>query len=560
VIGDLRKWRDPTPDALRILIVQGTVAAVALTWSLHFISFLDVKEAALWVGVVLLWVANTFAGIDSRPGFHALFPCWATLAVVVVVGYVSAPVPVFVASEVLRLLPILLMATLSFDLVQRPENQSRIISAVVCAGFIAALLALFQAAGALPTLFPAFVHYDQEMYSVFGNEGLLAGFIAIALTLLSGTTSGATGRRRACQFAIAGTLVATLLLTESRGGLAAALAGLGGLAILGVLSIRGAMLILCGLALIGAGLHLSLGLAPWEKWLELFSVGDTGGNLRRWVLAASTRLAAENPVLGCGLGHYAYAIPIWLGVGAPAGGVGANTLTTYHAHLDLLEWICETGVVGLLGAGWIASRLRFRSATALCGLVAALVFSMSHPAMYSAPHALAAFLLYVMSVKTSPAQPVPRSWRYPVPARALLCFVLVFGGSVAFVAMDLYPSFLLRQAEDRHLAGATASDEYLRAIGAWGFHPEAHEGYGIYAYEQGEFRLALEQFEQARQGLDTGRIHQLLAMASIRLGDRAGACHWYTQCAKRWPWDMHIQARLREYCGTGAGSGPGEGQ
>ena len=561
MIRHLRGGRHWSPDSIRVWILQWTIVAASLAWSLHFISFLEVKEAALWAGVALLCIASAATGRDSLPGFRALIPCWVTLVVVVTLGYFLAPVPTFALGEGLRILPLLLLATLSFDLLQRSEYRARILRAIVCAACCAALLALLQAGGALPAFFPSFAHYDQDMYSVFGNEGLLAGFLAMALAVLPGTINRPVNAWcRALLFALAGTLVATLLLTESRGGLASASAGLGGLVLLRVFPVRTLAVVLTGVTLLVAVLYFTLGLAPWEKWLDLFSAGDTGGNLRRWIVGASARLAAEHPLLGCGLGNYVYAIPIWLGASAPPDGAGANTLTTYHAHLDLLEWICETGFVGLLGVVWSAFRLRVRDAAALCGLAVAFLFSLAHPAFYSAPHALAALLLYGMNVHAPSATANPAFPRYVARGLTVVPLVLIVGGIAAFIGTQLYPSFLLRRAEDRHLAGAVASEEYERAIGAWGFHPEAHESYGIYAYERGDFALALEQFDRARRGLDTGRIHQLLAMASVRLDDQEGACHWYGQCALRWPWDHSIQALQQEYCGSGEESGIRHGQ
>lgn len=561
MIDRLREWRPPSPDAIRIAILQWTILGVTLAWSLHFVSFLDVKEAILWAGVVALCIANSFAATDTLPGFRALAPCWATLAVVVALGYFFAPVPAFTLSEGLRLLPLLLLVTLSFDLLQQSEHRARIVRAIVGAACCAAVLALLQVGGALPGLFPSFAHYDQDMYSVFGNEGLLAGFLALALAVLPGTVNGATRtRHRGLCIAIIGTLVATLLLTESRGGLASASAGLCGLLLLRVVSARTLGLVLIGVALLVPALYFTLGLAPWEKWLALFSVGDTGGNFRRWVVVASGRLAAEDPVFGCGLGNYGYAIPSWLGASAPPGGLGANGLTTHHAHLDLLEWFCETGFVGLVGAVWMIARLRVRYPVALCGLAALFIFSLAHPAIYSAPHALAALLLYAMNVDGPSVIAAPTFHRYISRAIVVLSWAILVGGGVAFVATQLYPSYLLRRAEDRHLAGETALADYVRATGAWGFHPEAHESYGIYAYERGDFALALDQFHRARRGLDTGRIHQLLAMASARVDDRAGACRWYTLCVERWPWDHSIQALQRAYCGNGENSGARHGQ
>lgn len=549
-----RDGRVAYADAFRVRVLQCTVAAVTLSWSLNFVSFLEVKEAALWAGVVLLWIANTVAGRGHLAGLRALAPCWITLAGVVFLGCCVAPVPAFALYEGLRVLPLLLLATFSFDLLQHPVHRVQVLRAICGAGVCAALLALLQGAGGLPGIFPRFAYYDQNLYSVFGNEGLLAGFLAIGLACLPGAvgpgkSGGTDWRGRLAPVAAAGVLAAVLLLTESRGGLAAALAGLCGLFALRAVPARALAVGVVGFVLLGAAFYFSLGLAPWDKWLGLWGGGDTGGNLRRWVARASLALLEEHPVAGCGLGNYARAIPLWLGACAPEGGAGANTLTTYHAHLDLLEWIGETGLAGLLGVVWMLSRLRLRFPATLCGLVAAFVFSLAHPAFYSAPHALAALLLYAMNVEPGPPPLGAASPRTFLRLTRAVPLVLAVGGSAVFVATDFYPSFLLCRAEDRHLAGEEAAEDYERAIRAWGFHPDAHESYGIYCYERGRFTAALHQFHLARQGMDTGRIYQLLAMTSAALGDGAGACHWYGECAARWPWEGRIQAQRTACCG-----------
>ncbi len=534
-------------------VLQATILAVSLSWSLNVVSFLDVKEAALWLGVLALALCGALAGHDFTSGFRALAPGWIVLAAVLALGIAVAPVPAFVWYEGLRLVPLLLLGTLAFDLLQHPVYRIAILRSICCAALCAAALALLQGAGLLPELFPRFPHYDQDMYSVFGNEGLLAGFLAIALTCLSGTIASTPERSslwwRTVLLLLAGGLLAvTILLTESRGALAAALAGMAALLVVRVISLRVGLAGLLGVLFAMLALHYGADLDLWSKWRGLFSDADVGGNLRRWILGASLSLFGEHPLLGCGLGNFAREIPVWLGHQALISARGANTLTTDHAHLDLLEWLCETGLVGAIGALWVLSSLRPRFPAALCGLLALFVFSLTHPAFYSAPHAMVGVLLYTMNLRDRPG-PVDGTARARRISMGVL--LLVAAGAATFFMTDSYPSMLLRRAEDVHLAGGDAGADYERATRAWGYHPEAHESYGIYALGRGDHTLALEQLLRARPGLETGRVYQLLALVATARGQRPEACQWYAQCLARWPWEAAIRARYFETCETG---------
>lgn len=533
-------------DILRLKMLQFTVVAATLAWSLNVVSFLDVKEAAIWIGVLLLSMVYPRSRLALASGFAALGPCWITLGAVAIIGVVLAPVPALVLGEGLRLLPLLLLVTLSFDLLQHPVYRVRVLRAMAFASASAAALALLQRADALPALFPRFAHYDQTMYSVFGNEGLLAGALAVALTCLPGTRDPEARHRGGMllQVAMAALMIGTLLLAASRGGLAAALAGLCGLLLLKILPARRVVVALAGALTIAALLHGIPGAALWERWMGTFSAGDTGGNFRRWALRASLALVAQHPVPGCGLGHFSRTIPLLLGAVAPEGGVGANELITEHAHLDVLEWIGETGLAGAAGLIWVLSRLRLRFPVALCGLLAAGVFSLTHPAFYSAPHALVALLLYGMNVNGR----TTKSWCPPARQLQFAALSMAIVGSAVFGATVLYPSFLLCRAEDRHLGGEDAREDYERATQSWGFHPDACESFGIYCYEQGDFDTALASFQRARAGLDTGRIYQLLAMAAEARGEHEASCQWYGECLLRWPWDRRIQAQRAMEC------------
>jgi O-antigen ligase len=540
-------------------VLQATILAVTLAWSLNVVSFLDVKEAALWLGVLALAVCGALAGRDIAPGIRAMAACWIVLAGVVAIGAVVAPVPAFVWYEGLRLAPLLLLGSLAYDLLQHPVYRIAILRAISCAALCAAALALFQGGGLLSGFFPRFAHYDQDMYSVFGNEGLLAGFLAVGLICLPGALGMGRTRpsprwRTALLLLVGGLLAMTILLTESRGALVAALVGMVALLVTRVIPPRAGLVGLLGFLIAGLALDYGTDLDFWSKWRGLFNDTDVGGNLRRWILGASFSLLGDHPVLGCGLGNFAREIPPWLGHQALISARGANTLTTDHAHLDLLEWLCETGLIGALGALWVLSSIRSRFPVALCGLLVLFVFSLTHPAFYSAPHAMIGVVLYSMNLPTRPG-PVCGTAR----ARLLSIGVvlLVGAGAVTFIMTAFHPSILLRRAEDVHLAGGDAGADYEEATGAWGYHPDAHESYGIYALGRDDLVLALEQLLRARQGLETGRVYQLLALVATARGDLTAACHWYESCLARWPWAGDIRALHREICAAADGAGSG---
>lgn len=543
----------PPPRATWIALGL-TLAGVALAWSYAFVSFLEVKQLALWAGIVALWGLGLAGGTPDSRGFRALAPAWAGLAALALLGLFVAAVPFFVLTEGLRIAALLLFASLAYPVLHGRRAETTVALILAGTALAAAVLALGQRAGWLEGLFPVFPQYDQAMYSVFGNQGLLGGYLAVGLTGLLGLP-GAGGRvttrgRTALMLLAALVLLAALLLTRSRGALIALGAGLGALLALRLRSPRQIALVAVAGLVVALVAEYVLGADILGRWSGLMGAGDTGGRVRPWIWGASFDMLAAHPLAGVGLGHYAYALPEFLGAYTLPLADDAALRTTYHAHFDLLEGLCETGVIGLCVLGWLLTRMRRRAPLALACLACLAVFSLFHPAWYSTPHALLAVLFAAMNLPS----PGPARAPWPRGGTRLLTGAGVTAGCALFVACVLYPSFLLCRAEDRHLAGLPAAAAYQRAIAAPGFHPEAHEGYGIHAFEQKDYALAEQQFVAARRGINTGRIHALLAMTAAARGDRAGAIQWYRECLARWPDAAHIEARLAAL--TGAGEPP----
>ncbi len=149
-------------------------------------------------------------------------------------------------------------------------------------------------------------------------------------------------------------LAAVHLASRSRGGLVALGFGLVVMAVLwaGAPSRQGRpprRLLLP--AAIAAVLVMGFGLAavPGATRSHLATVvrgrSDGSGAYRADVAAATVRLAAARPVAGWGLGAYADAFPAFKR--------GHGDVRTTHAESDVLEFLAEGGLVGVLLAGWL---------------------------------------------------------------------------------------------------------------------------------------------------------------------------------------------------------------
>lgn len=519
---------------------------IALAWSMNVVSFLDVKNLALWTANVVLWAWQGARGIRDYRGFRDLAPCWGILALLSGIGLNIAPVPQFVLVEALRIAGLLLFASQAHTLLRGASAERSWPLCLALVGLACAILALLQRAGALSSLFPVFPQYTQPMYSVFGNQGLLGGFLAMSLTALLPFLAKSRGIWSLCLGVAATLLFAALVLAASRAAVLALGAGVLCLLALRRLSWRQAgILMLAAATVTGCCAYWGRG-ELIARWAGAHGAADTGGQFRPWLWRAGLDMIADQPLLGHGMGNFVYAAPVYLGRNTPPGGLGELVrITTYHAHGDLLEFICENGLLGLAALLWVAARLRCRAPAALACLVSLGVFSCFHPAWASTPHALVGLLCYAQNVGSRPpinVRPAPRMAHGLIGAMAA-------AGCALFMAFVLYPSVLLRRAEDRHLAGQPAGEAYEMAAGVCGAHPEAHESRGIYAFEKGDFALAWREFTIAKSGLDTGRICQLLAMTASARGDVSTACDWYTACLVRWPEEEDIREAARAHCG-----------
>src|SRR5690606_10121853 len=226
-------------------------------------------------------------------------------------------------------------------------------------GGIVAVLGILQYAGLLPFLFPAFPGYDQRVYSVFGNQDLFGGYLAVTLALALATPAAAR-RAQARALGIAPVLFAGLLLSGSRSAWAAAAVG-------GVVALSSARpsrrrIVVFGSAILLAGAVTVL-LAPEStisRARSAFSGDDVGVRARAWIARGTIDMVRDRPILGVGPGNYGYWSPRYLGdvLRAPGGDVlYRDERRVDHPHSEFLDILAETGVMGLIFAGVMFLRL-----------------------------------------------------------------------------------------------------------------------------------------------------------------------------------------------------------
>ena len=509
-----------------------TVFLTALTFSFQVTSFFHAKEAVFLAGLLVLGFLSL--GIPPSGGFRVLWPCWAALALAMALSFVDAPClwPMMIP-EAARWAGLLLFASLVCGHCRDESVRRAIPNALVLSAVAAGLLGLAQYAGTLTALFPRFENYNQPVYSVFGNQDLFGGYLALALPILVWSLYNAP-RGRLLVFAATVVLGVAIVLSQSRSAWLAAAVG-----VAVAVPMRRAQWVRARLPLFALAALVLAGLAcAWpvlsSRVLETWSPSDTGGRARLWFWSGAWRMVLDHPWIGAGLGAFRHWSPRYLGEAlcAPGGEtLYHNEVHTLYAHCDPLEFLAEIGPFPLILAALILPRLFHAGHRGAAGaLLSLFVFSLLNPAMHSPPHAFAALLL--VALLASRRLPPPRQSRLSWIA---LPAVLVLG--VFHTGAVLIPSHLLRAAEDAHLAGADAAPLYRRVIAYPWPNPEAHEEYAMLLIEEDRPQEALGQLEQARAlGLDTGRVYLLEARAAEALpGHRAEAFKAAKACLERWP-------------------------
>lgn len=547
---------DRRPASRRTIAAQAVAAAGILVtpcvYSFHFESFSDAKLTFLALaGIALACLYVPEVTVRPRPVGRALALGLVALGFVVVVQapFISA-VPAYTLADAGAFALVAATAFLfSSAFGWTDTGRERLLLLVAGSALPVAALGLLQYAGALPGLFPVFPGYDQRVYSVFGNQDLFGGYLAIALPLWLALVAV----RRIPMAAGAVAMVLLLPAITLSGSRSAWLAALVGCIVALALSTgekrrRWVLPIVLAAFVLAITVVLAPG-ATVDRFRTTFSPSDTGYHVRGWIWDATWRMFSRHPILGVGLGNFGFEIPPYLGEAAREYGPGAtgpNQIPVLHAHSDLLEIGAETGLVGLVVLGALIALLVRRRGPGWGALAAYGVFALVNTTMHSPPHVFV-FLLLVLSLLSRDPAPAAAGGRLPIRwARPTMPVVYIALASFAVVS-TIVPSWQLGGAEIAYDRGDQSGAEarYQHAINWPWPNYRAAKDLAILCANEGRNQEAAKYAKQARDGIDTGEIHMLLGMLAERRGDDRAARAAYRRCLDRWPayapaWDRLI--------------------
>ncbi|MCX5772254.1 MAG: O-antigen ligase family protein, partial [Candidatus Hydrogenedentes bacterium] len=299
-------------DAARAIVLMVALVAGAAIYSFELTSFLHAKEAVLCIGLAVMALLVAVRGHFYWNGIRAFAPLW----IFVGLGLVRAAVmPTAVASDTalsaLRWGLILVTVALAYDLLAQEKWRDRVFDAFIASAVVVALLGYVQYWGLAPRLFPVFDSYDQRVYSVFGNQDYFGGYVAMAFPAALYRMLGQ--RRR--KWGLAGILLLApaLLISGSRSAWLAALAGVCMVAPhLEWRPRRLAAAAIVAAAAVGATAYLAPE-ATVSRVRSAFAAKDEGRDSRVWLWKAGHGMFRDFPLMGMGLGNYAYWSPSYLG-------------------------------------------------------------------------------------------------------------------------------------------------------------------------------------------------------------------------------------------------------
>jgi O-antigen ligase len=352
-------WREP------VLIVGTAFLLYALFQALPL-----PRHTLLWLSPETVALRDTFgAGGAGAAGAGATGPAGAG-------GAALSLYPAATWRAALRFAGFLVVALASADLAVRSRGRRWLVGALAAAGGFQAMYGLAEFVTGRQQIF-GYVkkHYTDVATGTFINRNHFAGYLEMTLPIAMALAAAAVSRLRreagagpgvpdgraarlarvsgrslfaaAMPFLLCLVMLAALVCSRSRGGIASALAATAVVAVAAAWRGRGrSFAVAAAVAL--AGFALVLGQSGAGPLVERFSrslesLRGPYGRMEMWSQAAA--VAGRFPAFGVGVGAFPYVFPMFRTAGE---GVGLA-----HAHNDYLEIAAETGVAGglLLAAG-----------------------------------------------------------------------------------------------------------------------------------------------------------------------------------------------------------------
>jgi O-antigen ligase len=480
-----------------------------------------------------------FRGKHHWAGFRAFAPLWLFIAIGLTVHVVVAP-PFgyrlgYTTVALARWVLIGLTAALAYDFAASPVWRARMRHTLTLSAIVVALLGLGQYYGLFTARFPEYPDYAQPMYSVFGNQDLLGGYLAIGFALLM---YAALVKQGPSNLALVGLLPVAWALALSGSRSAWLAAAVGTALTLPHVAWRTKRTAGLGAAMVVGAVLLSIFAAgsTSDRLLLTFTANDHGGRLRLLFWAAGWRMFLSAPWLGVGPGQYQFHSPQFQAdvLHGPGGRTyDHNQVHTLYAHCDPLEWIAEWGVLGAVCMAWMGLRLVRCRGPEWGGLAALTTFAALNFPSQSFPHAAAgAILAAVLLARSNPSE---RSALTRSRSAALAPTLICYGVCIYLLVALVLPSHALQVTNRSQNETPVGSVYTYRAKSAPWSAARAYLRGGILRLDADQPEEARAYFHRARRGLDTGDVYLALGVIEARLGNQVEAAQWLDACLRRWP-------------------------
>ena len=539
----------PSKNPIYLPVVFAFVAPV-IAYTFDLVDFNHAKDAVLACCALLLGFS-----LILRPDQSIRVPRFIPVAVVILIvsaiyhSMNDATSPLHVIAALNHYL-LAFMFVLLFANAVPPQDRSRVTAyALTTSACIVSLLAWIQYFDLLPTLFPAFPANDQHMYSVFGNQNLLGGFIGITIPL---TVYRITrdSKPNPAQILLLALLASACIVSGSRSGWLAAV--IGSACVIPYRNLKRHHFLLAGIGVLLTGILIVLNQdATIDRITNTFSSNDVGFQTRIWIWSGAVLLIQDNVFLGVGPGMFQYWSPTYLGDAAQAAwgtNLRANEIHTLQAHSTLLDLIIEFGVVGACAAiAWTTALFKNRSSAVWGSMIACTVYALINTITTATPHLLIALLLYICVSKSNERTFQPSSSRSRVVCASMVV-LLALPLTGLFTIVTLYPSYQLAKARQSFAYTSnpdTTERLYHRAAENVFAFPQTHLEHGLILLNRSSGH-AKDELETALTGLDTGEVHLALSHVYAALNDPQKALQFAESGVGRWPryypgWEHLIQ-------------------
>lgn len=316
---------------LSLLIFLPIAHGAVEVWSVTVMHIVSIVIFALWIGSLI------------KKGYIKLYrtPIDIPLMILAIYLIISSSLSVYPYSSRIQLYKIINYIAIFYLLINTLRDEKRLAS---FSGYLAIIGALYGIAGVIFITEENFLGLrvfssGNFLSFTFKNHNHFAGYMNMIVWLCIGMAFYYRGKKRLMFIIFATTSVFTVFLSLSRGGIIGLFGGVFFFSVMNMLSKnRKAIFMIITLIAIITMVLVSTGSfdTVFERMMTLKTpMITTGERLKMWI--GVLNMIKDNPIVGTGIGTFAYAYPAYQTVGGHV---------IDHAHNEYLEIISETGLIG----------------------------------------------------------------------------------------------------------------------------------------------------------------------------------------------------------------------